>query len=160
MRAFDQSGANSSVAYSGTVFPLEITVFVYPRTVVPGGSIEDHFRAALADIFHFHPRARLESSGSIEVPFSSERTNGLSAFLTFIHQGRDLESWLLVVAEVDNIVKVRATYERPEDGPTAGSRMRESLAAVQYILQAIHRETPGVPNNTVQATAQGAAPDR
>src|SRR6185503_6022056 len=36
-QVFDQSGSDASVAYSGSTFPLEITVFVYPRSTVAGG---------------------------------------------------------------------------------------------------------------------------
>lgn len=76
-RAFDQSGSNSSIAYSGSTFPLEITVFVYPRTVVPGGSPEDHLRAALSGVYHYHPRARLEISGPMQLLLSTEQVEAV-----------------------------------------------------------------------------------
>jgi hypothetical protein len=141
-RAFDESGSNSSIAYSGSTFPLEITVFVYPRAVVPGASREDHFRSALSDVYRYHPRARLEVSGPTQVPLSTEKVEALSAFLTFVDQGKDLGSWLIVLPAGDYIVKVRATYERPEEEATAGLRLRRSFGAIESILQSIQRESP------------------
>jgi hypothetical protein len=36
--------------------------------------------------------------------------DGFVTFLTFVDEGRDLGSWLIVVPAAENVVKVRATY--------------------------------------------------
>jgi hypothetical protein len=141
-RVFDESGTNASVAYGGSDFLLEITVFVYPRSLVPGGTPESHFGAALSDIRHHHPAARLERSGPMQLPLSAEKVDGMIAFLTFVDQGKDLGSWLIVLPDGEYMVKVRATYERSDDEATAGRRVRQSFGAVQSVLQSIERRPP------------------
>lgn len=77
----------------------------------------------------------------------------MSGFLTFLDQGEDLGSWLIVLAAGSYIVKVRATYERPEEEATASLRLRRSFDAIESILQSIQREAPvSEPNKPLQPT--------
>jgi hypothetical protein len=160
LHAFDESGSNASIGYSGTDFPLEITVFVYPAGLLPSGSPEDHLRAAVQDVFHFHPQARLERSGAMRLPLGATDVDGLSAFLTFVDQGRDCGSWVLIVPAGANIVKVRATYERGETGPEAGKRIRTSFNQVSAVLRAMKQEGSEAhgPNITLDRTGLSFAP--
>lgn len=150
---FDASGTNGSAAYRGTGFRMAITVFVYPRAVVPDRTVEGHFQAALGDIHHVHPTARLESAGPTRVMLAGEPVQGLSAFLALVNQGDQLGSWLLVVADGDYIVKVRATYARAADGAADEARLAASWETVGAILAAVARQPPAASSPALQGAA-------
>jgi len=137
---FDPTGSNVSIAYSGTSFPLEITVFAYPRLLIPSGELEDHFRAALADVGQFHPSAHIQMADRMRLPLAADDVEGFTAFVTFVDRGVQLGSWVVVLPASESVVKVRAKYDRGDDSEQSGVRLRQSFEAVEMVLRAMKKE--------------------
>ncbi len=140
-RVFDEVGDNGAVGYSCTDWPLEITIFVYPRAFVPGGTMEDHLRFAVSDLSRMHKDVHVERAGTLRLPLAASEVDGAGAFLTFDDQGRKLGAWVLVLpprtSVAENVIQVRALYDRGTEGAEDGPRMQKVVDQVSALMREV-----------------------
>lgn len=130
--SYELGGRNAAIGYNAPRHRLAMTVYIYPKDA---GSMQDVLSNELHHIRRAQPNMSVLMAGPMKMPFggadAAPDTHG--AYLIYDLDRTEVGSLLVLLPVEDNLLKVRATWVRSDEG------LEYSMAQVRALLGRITR---------------------
>jgi len=130
--SYEPQGRNSSIGYNASQHRLAITVYIYPKY---GNNMPDVLSNELHHIQRAHPGMSVGMAGPMKMPFggADAARDTFGAYIIYDLDTTEVGSLLVLVPFENNLLKLRATWVRSEEG------LKYSMAQIRTLLASIAR---------------------